>query len=227
MKRQTCTDDTDGTHLISGLAQGLQINLIVHVVLLQLKQSCLMLIVHHPPATQHSQSQDMTYCAKCFAPRPVQTLLEIHNLFACCQALALAGIGTDIGIVLFAYILPGHSMYLFCFPCSIVCAKIIVMLCWSSVATEKACICLTVSKLWLLSGSMTLQAYVTSLPSTRVPRNNIPDLVALDAASKHAHKNTHHALSSLCLRFLPHSAEQFVISCTHPTLQTPNSADTQ
>jgi len=46
--------DTDGTHLINRLAQGLQVDLVVHVVLLQLKQSCLMLIVHHPPATQHS-----------------------------------------------------------------------------------------------------------------------------------------------------------------------------
>lgn len=82
--RETCKDDADGTHLINRLAQGLQVNLVVHVVLLQLKQSCLMLIVHHPPATQHSQSQDMTYCAKCVAPRPVQILLEIHRLLNAC-----------------------------------------------------------------------------------------------------------------------------------------------
>lgn len=78
--RQTCNDDADGTHLINRLAQGLQVNLVVHVVLLQLKQSCLMLIVHHPPAARHLQSQEMTYCAKCFAPTPVQILPEIRKL---------------------------------------------------------------------------------------------------------------------------------------------------
>lgn len=65
--KETCKDDSNGTHLINRLAQGLQINLVVHVVLLQLKQSCLMLVVHHPPATQQAPSQDMTYCAKCLA----------------------------------------------------------------------------------------------------------------------------------------------------------------
>ncbi len=36
------------------------------------------------------------------------------------------GIGTDIDIALSAYILPGHPMCLFCFPCSIVHAEIIM-----------------------------------------------------------------------------------------------------
>ena len=36
--------------LVSGLAQSLEINLCVHVVLLQLQQGSLMLIVHDPPA---------------------------------------------------------------------------------------------------------------------------------------------------------------------------------
>ena len=82
--RQTCNDDADDTHLINRLAQGLQVNLVVHIVLLQLKQSCLMLIVHHPPATQHLKSQNMTCCAKCLAPRPVHMLLEIHELLNTC-----------------------------------------------------------------------------------------------------------------------------------------------
>jgi len=34
--RQTCKDDADGTHLINRLAQGLEVDLVVHVVLLQL-----------------------------------------------------------------------------------------------------------------------------------------------------------------------------------------------
>ncbi len=71
---------------------------------------------------------------------------------------------------------------------------------------------------------MTLQADDGGLPSTRVPGNNIPDLVSLDAASKHAYKDTHHALPSLCLCFLPHSTEQIVIDHTHLTVQTPNNA---
>lgn len=37
-------------YLVSGLAESLEINLCVHVVLLQLQQGSLMLIVHDPPA---------------------------------------------------------------------------------------------------------------------------------------------------------------------------------
>lgn len=36
-------------NLIDRLAQGLEVNLVVHVVLLQLQKSCLVLVVHHPP----------------------------------------------------------------------------------------------------------------------------------------------------------------------------------
>jgi len=73
----------------------------VHVVLLQLKQSCLMLIVHHPPATQHSQSQDMTCCAKCQAKTCAET--------SCDSQIAQRMLAVTVGvIVLSACILPGQ-----------------------------------------------------------------------------------------------------------------------
>lgn len=47
-----------GTDLINRLAQGLQVDLVVQVVSLQLQQSCLMLVVHHPPAVHDLSSNE-------------------------------------------------------------------------------------------------------------------------------------------------------------------------
>ena len=45
-------------------------------------------------------------------------------------------------------------------------------------------------------------------PCTRVPRHNIPDLMALDAPRKHAHKYAHDAFPALCLCLLAYSAQK-------------------
>ena len=48
----------------------------------------------------------------------------------------------------------------------------------------------------------------TSSPCARIPGNDVPNLVALDAASKHAHKDSHNTLSTLHLCLLPDPVKQ-------------------